>query len=122
MAQILILDDDDLIQDMLRGALERDGHQVTVASDGQRGLEIIRRQPIDVALIDVVMPGKGGIETVMEIHREFPALKTIVMTGKLSVDLESFVRLAHQFGVRRLLQKPFELQDIREAVQRTLEE
>ena len=121
VAQILVLDDDDLIQDMLRGALERKGHQVTVASDGQRGLEIVRGRPFDVALVDIVMPGKGGIEIVMDLHREFPRLHTILMTGKLDVELESFVRLARQFGVRRIIRKPFELQDILEAVRLTLE-
>ena len=121
MAQILVMDDDDLIQDMLRRALEREGHRVTLAPDGERGLELVRGQPFDIALVDIVMPGKGGIEIIDELHREFPALQTILMTGKLDVELESFVRLARQFGVRRIIRKPFELQDVLEAVRLTLE-
>ncbi len=120
MARILILDDDDLIQDMLKGALQREGHQVIAAPDGQKGLEIARCQSVDIAVIDIIMPGKGGIETIMELHREFPDLKTIVMTGKLNIELEPFVRLARQFGVRQLIQKPFDLQEMLQAVRLTL--
>jgi DNA-binding NtrC family response regulator len=120
MASILVLDDDDLVRDVLQNALEREGHQVLAARDGRKGLEIVRSQPVDLAIVDIIMPEKGGIETIMEIHREFPGLKTVVITGKVNVDLEPFIRLTRQFGVRQLIQKPFDLRDVLGTVRQIL--
>ena len=64
MALILIVDDDRRFRAMLRAMLTDAGHRVLEAGDGDSGVETFRRERPDVALVDIIMPGKGGISTI----------------------------------------------------------
>ena len=77
MPRILIIDDDDLIRQMLRDVLEREGYDVADASDGKQGLRVFMENPADMVVTDLVMPEKEGIEIIMELRRDFPELKII---------------------------------------------
>jgi two-component system response regulator ResD len=60
-ARVLIADDDEVVRDVVRRYLERDGHDVTVAGDGNEALRILNSEHIDVAVLDVMMPGPDGL-------------------------------------------------------------
>jgi len=81
MARILVADDHadsrELFAVMLRGA----GHEVLLAADGKEVLALYRRERPDLALIDVFMPGKDGIEVIVELRREFPGAKLLAMSA-----------------------------------------
>jgi len=112
MAHILVVDDEDQIRTLIREALEKKGHAVEEASSGAAAVTMLRKAPVDLMIVDVIMPDKGGIETLIEAHKEFAALKTIVMSGRVDTESETFRRMAIQFGASRILSKPFELEEL----------
>ena len=67
MARILIADDERSIRLVLRKYLQSQGHEVVEAEDGLRAYEILRSSPVDVAFVDIKMPGKSGLEILDEV-------------------------------------------------------
>lgn len=108
MACILIVDDDLVIREQLRVWLEDAGHRVLDAGGGSEGIRCMQENQVDLLIIDVMMPDKGGIETLMELHRDFPRLKTIVMSGFAPTEADSFKLLAERFGAARIFHKPLD--------------
>src|SRR5260370_25461560 len=80
MARILVVDDDHDICEVLEMGLTHAGHEVRVAADGASALRLVRAEPFDPIMTDIFMPGKEGIETIMELRRDFPAPKLVAMS------------------------------------------
>ena len=120
MAHILVVDDDEQISTLVSRVLETDGHQVSVGWNGVDALAELEQHEFDLLLIDLVMPEKGGIETIMEIQRVAPGLPIIVMSGKVSLTDVSINRLVQHYGALALLPKPFTTDELREAIGKTL--
>jgi DNA-binding response OmpR family regulator len=120
MARILVMDDEATAREMVRQALQSRGHEVVESADGNEGLALLRGGGFALAVVDVMMPGKGGVETLIDIHSEFRNLKVIVISGKIDVDSDAFRGLAEHFGASRILRKPFEMNDLLAAVDQLL--
>ena len=120
MARILVMDDEATAREMVRQALESRGHEVVESADGNEGLALLRGGGFALAVVDVMMPGKGGVETLIDIHREFRNLKVIVVSGKIDVDSDAFRGLAEHFGASRILRKPFEMNELLAAIDQLL--
>ena len=116
MARILVMDDEATAREMVRQALQSGGHEVVVTTDGNSGLELLRSGGFALVVMDVMMPGKGGVETLIDIHRDFRNVKVIVISGKIDVDSDAFRGLAEHFGASRILRKPFSAADLLAAV------
>ena len=82
MATILVIDDDEQVQAVLRRILEEAGYKVVGASNRQQGLQQFRREPADLVLLDVFMPERDGLEMLVELHREYPDAKVIAISGE----------------------------------------
>ncbi len=108
MACILIVDDDLVIRKQLRVWLEAGGHRVLEAAGGSEGIRNARENEVDLLILDVMMPDKGGIETLMELHEDFPRLKTIIISGLAPTEADSFKILAERFGADRIFHKPLD--------------
>lgn len=78
---ILIVDDDPTQRRLMQAVLEKQGHHPEMAESGEAGLERIRRGGIDVVLLDLVMPGMDGQETLEVIKAREPDLPVIVLTA-----------------------------------------
>lgn len=98
MALILVIDDDEQVQAGLRGILEEAGYMVVVASNGRQGLQQFRREPADLVLLDIFMPELDGLETLVELHREYPAAKVIAISGGGKEPDFSYFECARMFG------------------------
>jgi len=107
MARILIVDDDDLARFTLREILESVGHEVSEAATGDACLEMQEATPFDVVVTDIIMPGKGGIETVMELKRTYPELRVVAISGGGRTHNMSYLDFASRFGADATLSKPF---------------
>lgn len=119
-ALILVIDDEDHVGDVLRCLLEAAGHRVQLARDGDEGLALFRRQPADLVLCDVYMPGRGGLETIRMLRRDFPAARVVAMTGgSFDPDFDALAA-ARDLGVHGALEKPFSLPALLETVEATL--
>ena len=107
MACILIIDDDRQVREMLKKMLERNGYDVLAAKDGNEGLNVYRNSKVDLVITDILMPEKEGIQTIMELRRNFPDVKIIAMSGGGTVGPETYLAMARELGADRTLSKPF---------------
>jgi len=83
-AAILVVDDNEMNRDMLSRRLERRGYKVSLAEDGRRALYKIAREPFDLVLLDVMMPGLSGVEVLTKLRERFSIgeLPVIMVTAK----------------------------------------
>lgn len=116
MAHILIIDDDALIRKILRQALEREGHKIVDASNGREGIRLQRRERADLIITDMVMPEKEGIETIMELKKEFPDVKIIAISGGGLGDSENYLQMAKMLGAKFTFTKPVGIEKLLKAV------
>jgi CheY-like chemotaxis protein len=104
--RILIVDDAAITRTMLRGILEKAGHQVAEAADGDAALAVYRDNPAQAAFVDIFMPGKEGLATIKELLELAPALPIIAMSaGSTFTDTET-LGWAKSYGARFTLPKP----------------
>ncbi len=81
MPRILIIDDNDQFLGILRNTFEKAGYDVDSAGNGTEGLKVLAEYSVDLVVTHIVMPVMEGIETIMELLREFPGLKIIAVSG-----------------------------------------
>jgi len=117
MAHILVIDDEIQIREVLRTVLERVGYTVTEAENGVEGLRLFRENHIDVVVTDIIMPEKGGIDTIMDLRRDFPTAKIIAISGGGMCGEVSYLDMAIGVGADRAIGKPFVLDDFLAAVE-----
>jgi CheY-like chemotaxis protein len=83
VARILIVDDEESIRDLIKEVLSSEGHEFQLAADGAQAFEILRKKPLDLAIVDRNMPGMTGIE-VVQLIRQNPktaSMKVLMCTG-----------------------------------------
>jgi CheY-like chemotaxis protein len=85
VARVLLVDDDDLVRRTLRFSLER-WHDVVEAPEGRSALAAMRGQAVDVAILDLHMPGWTGVQTAAAIVSTQPGTKIILITGSSEAD------------------------------------
>lgn len=115
MARVLLVDDDALIRTSESEILRREGHTVHTAADAATAREIWNRGPLDVAILDLVLPGQGGIEALADLTRSHPDVVVMIQTGY--ADLDSALR-ALRAGATDYLRKPVPPEHLCEAVDR----
>jgi two-component system response regulator FlrC len=103
MASLLIADDEEGLRDFLAGALETEGHEITLAADGTTALGLLSRRSFDLVLTDLKMPGADGMAVLQQVKAEHPGTQVIVLTAHGSV--QSAVE-AMRAGAFDYLQKP----------------
>jgi len=120
MARILIIEDEDVVRQMLRDMLERAGHQVVEAPDGEKGIQLYRAEPTDLIITDIIMPKKEGVETIMELREEFPDVKVIAVSGGGRIGPTDYLEIAKRIGAARTFKKPFDRRELLKAVSELL--
>src|SRR5438034_3996372 len=75
MARIIVIDDNDAARVTMRRVLEKAGHQVLEASDGDAGLKLLAEIGVTLVITDIFMPGQDGIVTLRRIKKEFPGVR-----------------------------------------------
>ena len=120
MANILVIDDDNDFRTILCATLEDAGHAVNEAGDGLAGIRSFRDSPADIVLTDMIMPEREGIETILELKRDFPDVKIIAMSGGGRLETNSFLSFAGKFGACGTLEKPFSAAHLLSAIDKVL--
>jgi CheY-like chemotaxis protein len=120
MARIIVIDDNDAARSTMRRTLERDGHQVFVASDGAAGLKLLTETGARLVITDIFMPGQDGIVTLRRIRKEFPGVRVIAVSGGDATGRIDLRKDAELLGAARTLRKPFAPAELRRAVEETL--
>jgi general secretion pathway protein E len=114
-ASVLIVDDDANMCETLADILEEKDYRVAVAHDGPQAIEDVKGQHFDLALIDIVMPGMNGVETLRQIKAIDPQLTTMLITGHTA--LGESVSEAIEAGVAGVLYKPLDINAIVEMIE-----
>ena len=107
--RILIADDEKDIRDLFVDSLQPHGFDVRAAKDGREAVDIIRNGHIDIAFLDIRMPGLNGVEALREISRTRPETQVVMITGYCDDDR---VHEALGLGSFLCLMKPFKIQDV----------
>jgi len=119
-ARILVVEDTDLLRRMYHDRLVQDGYEVFEASDGLAALSILREQPVDLILLDLIMPRMGGIE-VLEAVAADPRTKGTPVVVLTNLGEEETIERAVALGaVDYLIKNQTRPADVAEKVQLTL--
>ncbi|MBF0584913.1 MAG: response regulator [Magnetococcales bacterium] len=116
---ILIVDDEAELRDNLASLLRHEGFRVSTAESGLDGMHIFGSQRFDVVLLDLIMPGKDGIETLQEMRKLGGNSKFIVMTAFATVNTAV---LAIRKGASDYVSKPFRFEELVAVIRRSVEE
>ena len=119
MARILVIDDDESLLATLGQLLAASGHIVATAGDGREGAKKFRAQPADLIFSDIFMPNQEGIETIIALHREFPSVAIIAMSGGHTLS-KTCLAMAARLGARQTLAKPFTPAQLQDAINAAL--
>lgn len=111
MARILLIDDDSALRGVIAKGLEHSGHSVIQAEDGQQGVELARVTSLDLVITDLVMPVQEGVETIVMLRRECPALPIIAISGG-GGNASLYLEIAEKVGAKRVLSKPFTTKEL----------
>ena len=116
MKNILVLDDNEDIRRLIIVMLSVEGYNVLDAAETDVALSIIRDSHIDLIITDLIMPDKDGLEVIMELRRDFPEIKIIAISAGGRIGPSTYLDMANKLGADRLFNKPFNHQDIVQAV------
>jgi DNA-binding NtrC family response regulator len=116
-ANVLVIDDEELIRDTLVEYLVQEGFSVTASGSGEQALEEAARAPFAIALCDVQLPGMDGLETLQRLQQLSPETSVLLITAYATVEnaVEAFQRGAHDY-----LMKPILLDEVLGKIRRLL--
>ena len=120
MARILIIDDEASVRLAIRRMLEWAGHEVLEAENGEQGVIMHRENPADLVISDMIMPGKHGIEVIGELRRAYRDISIIAISGGKWRNNVDYLPIARKLGVSHVLDKPFEMSELLNAVRESL--
>ena len=107
--RVLFVDDETSLREFMKSELPRLGHEVTVCPDGRTAVKTLEKNTFDAAILDLRMPGMGGIEVLEYLKKVSPDTEAIVMTGHAS--METAIE-AIRLGASDYITKPCKLAEI----------
>jgi CheY-like chemotaxis protein len=114
MTQVCLIDDDHEVRRTLRSQLESGGFKVVEASNGHEGLRQLEHHVCEIAVVDLIMPEKEGLSTILEIKSRFPHVRVLAISGR---DVQ-YLKLAGELGADETLSKPLHSATLLNAVQK----
>lgn len=115
--KVLIIDDEEDMCWAVAKGMQQEGYQVAIATGGPRGLELFQREGASVVLLDLKMPGMDGLEVLRRVRETDEKVPVILITGHGDMDV---AMEAISSGATGYIIKPFQMDDLRQAVQRVL--
>jgi DNA-binding NtrC family response regulator len=117
--RILIVDDEEVLRDVLDAVLRREGFEVIPAASGEEALNVLEGEDVDLVILDVMLPGISGIDTLRAIRIANPHLPVIVITAFSSID--GAIDAMKQ-GAFHYIPKPFKNEEVIITVNKALEQ
>jgi len=109
MVKILVIDDDLPTCDLLKEFLSKKGYEVFISINGQEAVSIVEKEDPHIIMLDIVMPGRLGTETLRKIRKINTSAKIIMMTA---VKDPQVITLCKKYGANKYITKPFSLEEI----------
>ena len=115
MKKVLIVDDEETLTWSMAKSLsrDRDKYGVEIANNGKEALDVLSKMPIDLVISDIRMPDINGLDLLVQVKRDFPKTKVIIMTAYGSSDVQ---KEASRRGSLHYIEKPFEINEIRKLI------
>jgi DNA-binding NtrC family response regulator len=117
-AKILVVDDEQIVLKSCQKILEGGGHQVFIALSGPEALDLLAKEPVDIVITDIKMPGMDGMEVLERVKEKYPDILVIIITGYSTV--QSAVQ-AMKLGAFDYIPKPFTPDEVLIVVEKALE-
>ena len=114
--RILLVDDEPLILKGLRFTLEQEGYEILTAADGEEALKVFFEQPVDLVLLDVMLPKMDGIQVCQRI-RESSNVPILMLTAK-GEDMDKILGL--EYGADDYMTKPFNILEVKARIKTVL--
>lgn len=109
MAAILIADDDPIVRQFAIELLRDSDHAVVEAADGREAVRLIEAMPIDLLVVDMLMPEMDGMETILSVRQTHPGIRILAISSGGQIGASHVLRLATTFGAHATLRKPLQL-------------
>src|SRR5687768_9890906 len=117
--RILIVDDEEVLRDVLDVVLRREGFDVISASSGEEALNLLDTEEVDLMILDIMLPGISGIDTLRSVRISSPDLPVIIITAFSSID-GAIEAMKH--GAFHYIPKPFKNEEVVLTVNKALEQ
>ncbi|MEN8243983.1 MAG: response regulator [Thermodesulfobacteriota bacterium] len=117
MAIIMALDDVLDAGNLIKRILERKGHEVLVFVDEEEALQQARKQPIDMAILDIKLKKMSGVEVLSELKKIMPSIRVIMLTGYPTMET---ARESLKLGADEYCVKPIDKDELEEKVAQVL--
>jgi CheY-like chemotaxis protein len=124
--RILVIDDEPFVREALERVLQSPAITVVGAADAGAGLAILRISPVDLVIIDVILPGMDGVEAIKEIRRDYPGVRIIAISGggnfgltayrPDAISTSAYLAACKAAGADGTLAKPFETAELRSLI------
>lgn len=120
MAVIVIVDDDPTVRLIATELLRGDDHVIVEAEDGVEALSVIRSTPVDLVVLDMLMPNMDGLETIGQLRLTHPQVRILAISSGGRVGVDQLLRTAMVLGADDTLVKPLRLETFSRSVARLL--
>lgn len=120
MKTILVVDDAPMIRELIKSVLEVEGYKVIEASDGEEALQKFRENHVDLSIVDIFLPKKGGLQVMGELIKSDQSHKFIAISGGEAFNPEAIVELAKVFDVVETFTKPIDTRRLVETIKAAL--
>lgn len=122
MKSILVIDDEENIRTLLEDILKSDGYRVYLSDGGEEAMELLRKEKIDLIILDMMMPKANGQElyTAMKVAFKREGIEervppAVILTAHPGSEKTQFL-LMMESGIKKLISKPFQISELLEAV------
>lgn len=122
MARIIVIDDEASIAIMIKRMLEKEGHEVEIAFNGNEGLQLMEKFQPDLLITDIVMPEKEGLELILDLRKSNPKLKIVAISGGGRFKYEGYLASAKHLGASKVFQKPLNFKEFISGISELLNE
>lgn len=112
MYDILVVDDEPMIREGLKVALEMEGHRTLTASDGNEALKMVDEKKPHLIITDIIMPESDGIEVICTVKENNPDIKILAISGGGRISAKDHLKIAKQLGATGILSKPFSTEEL----------
>lgn len=120
--RILIIDDEPTALELLRRIVVSAGYETVLAANGDEGVALFNEQPCDLVITDMVMPGKDGLQTILDLRADFPELPVIAISGGGTISKERYLAVAGYLDHVVTIAKPFPITAITDAIEKLFSE
>ena len=117
--RILVVEDDVQVRKMVCKVLYNQGYDLAEAANGKEVSKILKNNVnIKIVVADIIMPEKDGLETIQELKRDYPDIKILAISGGGKISAQNYLILAQKVGADLILKKPFDKQELLDAVKK----